>query len=123
LSDYKHPPVVLKVIEGMKVGELCRVTSTRLDRKMRGNFPNEELKFDQTKIPEKDAKVVFWVQLLDKDQPEYFYKLTIQEKVDRILYLKNLAASFFKVQNFKKAGRIYQKANGYFSFGDTSNNF
>jgi hypothetical protein len=45
-NEYKLPPVVLKVLEGMKIGELCKVTSTRLDKKIRGNFPNEEIGLD-----------------------------------------------------------------------------
>lgn len=45
-NEYQFPPLVLKILEGMKVGELSKVTTTRLDKKMRGNFPNEEIGFD-----------------------------------------------------------------------------
>lgn len=36
--------------------------------------------------------------------------------------LKATAGKFFKVGNYKKAAKIYQKLNGYFNFGDVVNN-
>ena len=30
---------------------------------------------------------------------------------------------FFKAANFKKAADLYQKINGYFNFGDSTNNY
>lgn len=83
-SEYNMPPLIMKVLESMKVGELTHVTTDRLDRKLRGNFPNEDIKFDQSKIPEQGAKIKIWLHLLDKDQPEYFYKLTVKQKLERV---------------------------------------
>ena len=37
--------------------------------------------------------------------------------------MKNIAGQFFKKGNFKKASKIYQKINGYYSFGDSTNNY
>jgi hypothetical protein len=45
------------------------------------------------------------------------------QKLSRVIYLKGIAGSFFKVGNFKKAGILYQKINGYYNFGDSTNNY
>lgn len=36
--------------------------------------------------------------------------------------MKGIAGQFFKVGNFKKAAKLYQKINGYYNFGDVANN-
>ena len=43
--------------------------------------------------------------------------------MERIQHLKGVAGQFFKVGDFLKAARIYQKINGYYNFGDSSNNY
>lgn len=48
------------------------------------------------------------------------------EKLAHILSLKATATRFFKSSlpnNFKKAADIYQKINGYYNFGDSTNNY
>ena len=37
--------------------------------------------------------------------------------------LKGTATQFFKAGNFKKAADLYQKINGYYNFGDSTNNY
>jgi len=37
--------------------------------------------------------------------------------------LKTVAGRFFKAGNFKKAASLYQKVNGYYNFGDATNNY
>lgn len=63
------------------------------------------------------------MSLLDCDHPSYFYKLFVKEKLEYILRLKATATMFFRCQNYKKAADIYQKINGYFNFGDSTNNY
>jgi hypothetical protein len=67
--------------------------------------------------------VSFTVSLFGIENTSYFYKLTIANKLVYVRRLKETAGKFFKIQNFKKAAKIYQKINGYFNFGDTANNF
>lgn len=122
LDHYTLPPLVAKVIKSMKKGEHCKVTTTKIDKKIRGGFVNEELGLDPYTIPD-DAKVTFYLYLVDVDKPEYFYKLPLQEKLKRVLHLKDMAGKFFKMQHYAKAARIYQRVNGFYNFGDTNNNF
>ena len=37
--------------------------------------------------------------------------------------MKEIAAKFFKKGDYKKAAKLYQKINGYFNFGDSTNNY
>ena len=37
--------------------------------------------------------------------------------------MKQTATKFFKQQNYKKAADLYQKINGYYNFGDSTNNY
>lgn len=63
------------------------------------------------------------MSLFGIENTSYFYKLLIADKLAYIRRLKTVAGKFFKVNNFKKAAKVYQKINGYFNFGDTANNF
>ena len=53
--------------------------------------------------------------------------MNVKEKLQTILRLKDIATKFFKANhienNFKKAADIYQKINGYYNFGDATNNY
>lgn len=53
--------------------------------------------------------------------------MTVKAKLQHVLRLKDTATNFFKSQHItnslKKAADIYQKINGYYNFGDSSNNF
>ena len=67
--------------------------------------------------------------MLDSKHPEYFYKMLVVDKLKHVLRLKATATRFFKADqklvtnHLKKAADIYQKINGYFNFGDSTNNF
>jgi hypothetical protein len=37
--------------------------------------------------------------------------------------IKTTAGRFFKVQNYRKASKIYQRINGWYNFGDAANNY
>lgn len=49
--------------------------------------------------------------------------MSVADKLARIQHLKTVAGNFFKIGNFKKAGKLYQKINGYYNFGDSTNNY
>lgn len=63
------------------------------------------------------------MSLLDCTYPRYFYKLFVSQKLEHIQRLKATATKFFKAGNFKKAADLYQKINGYYNFGDSTNNY
>ena len=48
LDSYEMPSLMIKIIKSMKKSGVVEVTTTRIE-KMRSNFPNEALGFDQYK--------------------------------------------------------------------------
>ena len=47
----------------------------------------------------------------------------MQEKIDRCLYLKKMAAKFYMSGNMKKSLKLYNKLNLFFRSKDAKNNF
>lgn len=106
----------------MKKNGVVEVRTTRV-AKMQSNFANEVIGLDQHKQFKEGDEIVFHMSLLDCTYPRYFYKLLVAQKLEHIQYLKATATKFFKVGNYKKAADLYQKINGYYNFGDSTNNF
>mgnify|MGYP006893282970 CR=1 FL=1 len=109
----------------MKKGGVTQVITTNIE-KLHTNFPNEGFGFDQFTMFKEGDKVTITISLLSCNYPQYFYKLTVAAKLYHILSLKATATRFFKSNlnnNFKKAADIYQKINGYYNFGDSTNNY
>ena len=122
LDSYTLPSLIIKVLKNMKKNGVCEIKTTRVE-KLRNNFKNDEIGLDQhTQIKEGD-EVLIRITLLGSTYPRYFYKLLVKQKLEQILRLKATATNFFKVGNFKKAADLYQKINGYYNFGDSTNNF
>ena len=55
--------------------------------------------------------------------------MLVKDKLDHVLRLKATATKFFKADpklvknHLKKAADLYQKINGYYNFGDSTNNY
>jgi len=96
------------------------MTTTKIE-KLHKNFPSEFL--DQYKAFKEGDTVKFTVSLYTVANTSYFYKLTIADKLKYIERLKGKAGDFFKQGNLVKASKIYQKVNGYYNFGDVTNNY
>ena len=114
---------MIKIIKSMKKNGVVEVTTSRTD-KLLSNFASEFL--DQHAVIKQDDKVMFRITLLDSSYPLYFYKMLVKEKLEHVLRLKQTATNFFKSSfpnNYKKAADLYQKINGYFNFGDATNNY
>ena len=62
------------------------------------------------------------VHLIDFDRPKALYQLPIAGKLERIEHIKRIGTEFFKMSDFKRACKFYQKVNGYYNFGDVKNN-
>lgn len=128
LDEYELPSLFIKIIKSMKKSGVVEVTSTRMD-KILTNFPNEKLGFDQYKEFKEGDEIKFRITLLDSQHPTYFFKMLVADKLRHVLKLKATATRFFKsdpnvVKNhLKKAADIYQKINGYYNFGDSTNNY
>ena len=125
LDSYTLPSLVIKVIKTMKKNGVTEITTTRIE-KLLSNFENEDIGLNQHEQFKEGQKVTIRITLLDSTYPQYFYKLTVQEKLEHVLRLKATATRFFKSKlhnNFKKAADLYQKINGYFNFGDSTNNY
>jgi hypothetical protein len=108
------------------------MTTTRLE-KLRTNFKGEL--FDQYDIFPEPAVVTeestkstghvvkITAALFGISNTKYFYKYSVIEKLATVERLKAIAGDFFKVGNLKKAAKVYQRINGWFNFGDASNNY
>jgi hypothetical protein len=120
LDNYILPSTMQKMIKSMKKNQVAVLTTTRID-KLHTNFPSPFL--DQFKAFKLGDEVSITLSLFGIEHTSYFYKLTIAEKLAYVRRLKETAGKFFKIGNYKKASKIYQKINGYFNFGDTGNNF
>ena len=94
--------------------------TTRTD-KLRSNFKNPY--FDQFALFKEGDRVSVVLALAHVEKDFYFYQLKIAEKLARVLHLKNVAGQFFKIGDYLKAAKLYQRVNGYFNFGDTANNY
>jgi hypothetical protein len=120
LDNYVLPSILQKMLKSMKKNQVAELTTTRVD-KLHTNFPSSFL--DQFKAFKSGDTVKFTVSLFGIENTSYFYKLLIADKLAYVRRLKETAGRFFKAGNYKKAAKIYQKVNGYYSFGDTANNF
>lgn len=110
------------MLTSMKRGEVSELDSTKLI-KARNNFEDEIIAL-QSKVGEESKDVRLTVELIDytRNLPS-MYRLKLNKKKERIERLKTIAAKFFKAGNVKRSCKLYQKINGYFNFGDISNNF
>ena len=71
--------------------------------------------------------VTIVLSILHSSHPIYFYKMKVKDKLEHVKTLKATATKFFKAteiaNNYKKAADLYQKINGYYNFGDSTNNY
>ena len=70
---------------------------------------------------EKEAVITF--SLLAFEQKEYLFKLPIAEKIERIMFLKQVSGLMFKAQKYGKAEKLYKRMNHFFRGKDAKNNF
>lgn len=125
LDSYELPSLLIKIIKTMKKNGVTEIVTTRID-KLQTNFKNDQLGLDPFRDFKDGDKVTIRVSLLDCSYPQYFYKLLVKQKLEHIQYLKANACRFFKSSlpnGFKKAADLYQKINGYYNFGDSTNNY
>ncbi len=67
--------------------------------------------------------MVLTINLVAFEQKDYLFKLTIQEKLQRLTFMKGIATELFKKGNHPKALKIYGKVHSYFRTKDAKNNF
>lgn len=89
----------------MKNNEVCEFIATSHYDKLKSNFINDY--FDQYQLFNEGDRISFLICLVDIDKTTYFYQLTVAAKLARVQGLKNTAGQFFKVENYKKAAKIY----------------
>lgn len=121
LDDYILPSLLQKLFKSMQKNKVVTLETTRVKDKLHSNFTSHFL--DQYKLFKEGDKVRFTVSLFGCANTSYFYKLKVSAKLEYVQRLKKTAGEFFKLGNYMKAGKIYQKINGYYNFGDVANNF
>ena len=105
----------------MQKNKVVTLETTRIKDKLHSNFTSHFL--DQYTLFKEGDRVRFTVSLFGCANTSYFYKLKVVDKLAYVQRLKKTAGEFFKLGNYMKAGKIYQKINGYYNFGDVANNF
>ncbi len=115
------PSILQKLLKSMKKNMVVSMTTTRVKDKLHSNFVSDWL--NQYEAFKEGDTVKFTVTLFGIDNTSYFYKNKAAEKLEILLKLKVTAGEFFKLGHYTKAAKVYQKANGYFNFGDVANNW
>ena len=110
INSYTLPSLFNKVIKSLKKNSVVEVTSTNIT-KLKSNFKSEW--FDQYEFKEGDT-INFTITLLDAKHTKYFYRNSAAEKLVAIKRLKGIAGEFFKLGNYSKAAKIYQRINGFY---------
>jgi hypothetical protein len=122
LEQYFLPPVVRKLLKTTKLNEIFEVTSTRCD-KLETYFedPNKVFRPGVLSFFMRNVKIT--VNLVAFEQKDFLFKLLIEEKLARLAFMKGVATNFYKMNNLRKAEKVYGKVHSYFRTKDAKNNF
>ena len=94
LDSYNLPSLMIKILKSMKKNGVVEVKTSRVD-KLKTNFANTSIGFDQHALFKDDDQVMFRITLLASTMPGYFYKMKVADKLAHILRLKETATKFF----------------------------
>lgn len=81
IDDYQLPSLLIKLIKSLKKNSVAEMTTTKID-KLHRNFTSPFL--DQYKAFKQGDTVVFTVSLISISNTRYFYKLSVQEKLQYV---------------------------------------
>ncbi|TNV85630.1 hypothetical protein FGO68_gene3643 [Halteria grandinella] len=132
LELYTLPPVVRKILKTTKLTETFQVRVVKSGRGMGKLAPYFEEKHEDGSascFAQRDVianfknEVIYTICLVAMEQKDYLFKLTIQEKLERLSFIKAIGTDFFKRGNMKKALKLYGKVHSYFRTKDAKNNF
>ena len=79
--------------------------------------------FKREWFEEMKETAIITVQLLHIEQKEYMFKLPAVERVQRVLYLKDISTKLFKDQKYYKAAKVYIKIYEFFKSKDSKGNY
>ena len=123
LEEFTTPPVLRKVLWLMKPTEIMSFTTTRRE-KVVGFFPDNDNKvFDEVVLGAFKKEVKFVIQFVQIDQKEFIHRLSVADKLERMIFLKEVAGKFFKKGVSKKAIKLYSKITAIFKSKDARNNY
>ena len=105
---YSIPIILRKVLIHMKRGELSYIMTSYIDCFNHG----------EVDISNSSGKIEIYILLYDFLHRKLFSKMSLEEKYDDLIILKDLANNFFKNGKFFRASKIYQNINYRFNFGD-----
>ena len=66
---------------------------------------------------------IIQVQLLHIEQKEYMFKVPAVERVQRVLFLKEVSNKFFRNSMFYKAAKMYIRIHDFFKSKDAKGNY
>lgn len=112
LDEYTFPPVLRAIMKTLKLNELIEVHTIlkeecipEFEDETNGLFKKEWFNKvgEIDEITGNQRWIVFYLEMLDFETPENMHALFIEEKLPRMLRLKNIATKFFKKQDWARA--------------------
>lgn len=123
LEEYTIPAAVRKVMKIQKTTEVMQIKCTsnaklidHIDDEANGVFKREW--FEAMR-----ETAVITVQLLHIEQKEYIFKLPAVQRVERVMFLKEISNKFFRNQMFYKAAKMYIRIHDFFKSKDSKGNY
>jgi len=112
LDEYTLPPLIRNILKSLKLKEVIEVHTVlkeecipEFEDEAHGLFKKEW--FDNVgELDEASGQInwiVFTLEMTDFYTPESMHALYMNEKIPRLLRIKDIAAKFFKAQNWPKA--------------------
>lgn len=131
LDEYMIPKLLRNIMKTLKVKEQIEI-HTMLKDELIPEFEDEKYGMFKAewydKIGEVDEKtgrqrwIIIGLEMVDFDTPEAMHGLYLVEKMPRMLRIKEIAAKFFKIQNWSLANKMYHRLYNHFNLKDIYNN-
>ena len=131
LDGYMLPPLLRNIMKTFKLNEKVEV-HTILKDEIIPEFEDEKNNLFKTewfdKVGEIDEAtgnqrwIIFTIELIAFETPEAMHGLFMKDKIPRLMRLKEIGGRFFKMQNWPKALKTYQRLYSHFNLKDIYNN-
>lgn len=108
LEKYEVPAAIRKILKKTKPNEFVQITVEPSNcKKLLDHLPDPHGIWDHKVLAEGNLKIT--IQCLEWEQKDYLFRLPIADKIVRVKFLKEVSSSFFKVEKYEKATKIYSR--------------
>ena len=117
------PGAVRKVLKITKPYEVIQIKCIKNERLVDHLEDERHGVFKREWFENMQETAIITLQLLHIEQKEYIFKLPAKERVERVLFLKDISTKLFKAQRLYKAAKIYIRIHDFFKSKDSKGNF